>query len=109
MNDWSELREAVLQWAENKNIVEYTAVQALVQLGKTQEELDELVQAIQQYRVNPTEETWLHMYSELGDVLVTLIVAAECMQIDPVDGLQIAYDKISKRTGKTVNGVFVKD
>jgi NTP pyrophosphatase (non-canonical NTP hydrolase) len=46
---------------------------------------------------------------ELGDVLVTLCMVAEKLDTTLEECLSLAYEKISKRTGKTVNGVFIKD
>jgi uncharacterized protein YabN with tetrapyrrole methylase and pyrophosphatase domain len=45
----------------------------------------------------------------VGDVLVTIIGVCEMLQIDPVMALDVAYAVISKRSGKMVDGKFVKD
>ena len=45
----------------------------------------------------------------MGDILVTLIILCEQIGIDPEECLSMAYEKISKRKGKTINGTFVKD
>tara|TARA_R110001599_G_scaffold173340_2_gene365156 strand:+ start:8655 stop:9053 length:399 start_codon:yes stop_codon:yes gene_type:complete len=44
----------------------------------------------------------------IGDVFVTLIILAQQHGLTPEQCLQAAYDEISGRTGKMVNGVFVK-
>ena len=49
------------------------------------------------------------MKLEMGDIFVTLIILCNQLGIDCVECLQLAYDKISKRKGKTVNGLFVKE
>lgn len=46
---------------------------------------------------------------ELGDVFVTLIIIAEQLNLNPVKCLEIAYNKIKDRQGKTINGTFIKD
>lgn len=46
---------------------------------------------------------------EMGDVFVTLIILCEQLDIDPVTCLDMAYDKIKDRKGKTINGQFVKE
>lgn len=115
MSDFSDLCLAVTDWADSKGILKYEPTQSLVQLGKTKEELEELIQAIQHFRaVDPTDLAALAKTSndvvlELGDVMVTLVIAAECMGLDITDCLNAAYLKISKRTGRTINGIFVKD
>lgn len=45
----------------------------------------------------------------LGDILVTLIILSKDLDVDLLDCLRGAYDVIKDRTGKTVNGVFVKE
>ena len=46
---------------------------------------------------------------ECGDVLVTLALLAEMKETNLAHCLEQAYNKINKRTGKMVGGVFVKD
>lgn len=46
---------------------------------------------------------------EMGDIFVTLIILCEQIGIDPEGCLSMAYDKISKRKGKTINGQFIKE
>lgn len=53
-------------------------------------------------------ETWKNLKLEMGDIFVTLIILCEQIGIDPVKCLEMAYEKISKRTGKTINGQFIK-
>ncbi len=45
----------------------------------------------------------------IGDVQVTLIILAEQLYFDYDNCLSEAYDVIAKRTGRTVNGTFIKD
>lgn len=47
--------------------------------------------------------------NECGDVIVTLILTSAKLGFTLEEALQSAYTKISNRTGKTVNGVFIKD
>lgn len=46
---------------------------------------------------------------EMGDIFVTLIILCEQIGINPIQCLEMAYKKISKRKGKTINGCFVKE
>lgn len=72
------------------------------QLEKLQEEVDELKQAY--IEVNREEEI-----DAVGDIIVVLI--GYCLQrgLDIEECLSVAYNVIKNRTGKVVNGVFVKD
>ena len=46
---------------------------------------------------------------EMGDILVTLIILSAQLGIDLTECLEMAYEKISKRKGKTIDGLFVKE
>lgn len=46
---------------------------------------------------------------EMGDIFVTLIILCNQLGIDCIECLQLAYDKISKRKGKTIDGIFIKE
>lgn len=48
------------------------------------------------------------MKLEMGDIFVTLIILCEQLGIDVVECLGRAYIKIEKRSGKTINGTFIK-
>lgn len=48
------------------------------------------------------------MKLEMGDIIVTLIILCKQLDIDLFDCLNKAYKKISIRTGKTINGTFIK-
>lgn len=45
---------------------------------------------------------------EMGDIIVTLVVLCKDLGIDPMECLEMAYNKIKNRKGKTVDGKFIK-
>ena len=45
----------------------------------------------------------------MGDIFVTLIILCDQLNLDLVDCLARAYEKIKDRKGKTINGVFIKE
>lgn len=96
----TELTIAIEKWGEEKGIFEKGTV--VTQLKKLCEELGEVVDAIKQGDV---EEAKL----EIGDCRVVLTLLAKMIGSDIDECSQLAYDKISKRNGKMVNGVFVKE
>lgn len=100
MKSYNELEALVLAWATQKGILENGTPRA--QAMKTWEETDELITAIEDN--NPEE-----IVDALGDILVTIIIQAEMQQLSLIDCLESAYNVISKRTGKMVNGQFQKD
>jgi NTP pyrophosphatase (non-canonical NTP hydrolase) len=124
--NYEELSALVLQWGEDKGI--FAKSTPLRQLDKTQEELDETREALQKLvslgdqeildeklltedldSLTLEEDTLLEAKDGIGDMLVTIILLAKMLNMDSVDCLQSAYDVIKKRTGKMVNGQFVKD
>ena len=98
---WNALNLDVIRWAEARRIIPNSTPEA--QLLKTVEELGELVGAVVR-RSRPKIE------DGFGDVLVTLIIAADLLQVDLLECLGNAYAEIKDRRGTMgVNGVFVKD
>jgi len=99
-NTFETLKSNVLNWAEHKGIT--APENAPKQFLKVIEEVGELAAAMAR---NDKEE----QVDAMGDVLVTLIILSKQLELDPVECLDTAYNVIKDRTGKTVNGVFVKD
>jgi len=100
MRSYNELEALVIAWAHQKGILDNGTPRA--QAGKTMEEVGELLDAIDTGNKMEIEDA-------LGDILVTIIIQAEMQQVSLVDCLESAYNIIAKRTGKMVNGQFVKD
>jgi NTP pyrophosphatase (non-canonical NTP hydrolase) len=95
-----ELQMAVAVWAEQKGIISKST--PLKQHVKTQEEVTELLEAL-------VDKNDHEIKDAIGDIVVTLIIQAYMNGTTINECLQQAYDVISKRTGKMVNGLFVKD
>jgi NTP pyrophosphatase (non-canonical NTP hydrolase) len=113
---YSELELKVLQWADEKGILDKGT--PFAQSEKTAEEALELEEAIfwqskgfSSYKnhkgklVNTKEE----IKDAFGDILVTIIIGAKMQNLSLLDCLEGAYDVISKRNGKMVDGQFIKD
>jgi len=88
------------QWGLDKGILPNPAKTA--QYLKTLEEVKELCDAI----VSDNRE---EVIDAIGDIVVTLIMQTHAWDVTLEQCVQQAYDTISKRTGKMVNGQFVKD
>lgn len=100
MMDYNQLEALVIEWADNKGILEKATTAA--QANKTMEECQELIDAIQ-------DDNRDEISDALGDILVTIIIQAKMQNMSLVECLEGAYNIIAKRTGKMVNGQFVKD
>lgn len=90
---------AVQLWAIDKGLHKANPI---AQLAKIMEELGEVAQA---YTRNKRE----NLLMELGDLLVTIIIFAQQMDIDLEVALEMAYKKIADRDGEMVNGLFIKE
>ena len=80
----------VIQWGEARGIVQNSTPAA--QAVKTQEELDELIDAIR----NGDKEAMKDAY---GDILVTLVMGCACADLDLVECFKGAYEEIKDRKG----------
>jgi NTP pyrophosphatase (non-canonical NTP hydrolase) len=98
--DYFELECAVENWAKEKGILDKATPMA--QALKTLEETTELCTAI---NANDREE----IIDAIGDIMVTLIIQAKMQGVTLEKCLESAYKIISKRTGKMINGQFVKN
>ena len=116
MKKYTELEPLVIQWAKDKNILDKAT--PLAQARKTEEEVHELLEACEAQSIgshNYTNSkgklvnTQEELKDALGDILVTIIIGAELQGLKLTDCLESAYNIISKRTGKMVNGQFYKD
>jgi NTP pyrophosphatase (non-canonical NTP hydrolase) len=94
------LIKQVEEWADAKGILAHATT--LRQAEKTLEETNELICAI-------LNEDSHEIKDAIGDIMVTIIIQAKMQGLTIEECLQSAYDVISKRTGKMVNGQFIKD
>lgn len=98
--DFEQLKTKVEEWADDKYLIRFEYW--VKQFEKVVEEVFELKEEMIQ---NNKKNTKL----EFGDVIVTLIILSNQLNIDFVECLEMAYDKISKRKGKTIDGTFIKE
>lgn len=116
------LKTSVEKWAEDKDLLhsenaEKQFMKFIEEVFEFKTEMDILVRYRNYYRENPQkkipkaehERITKKAELELGDIIVTLIVLCNQLNIDIVECLEMAYEKISKRHGKTVNGLFIKE
>jgi NTP pyrophosphatase (non-canonical NTP hydrolase) len=92
--------EPIREWALNKGIYEKGDVKT--QFIKLSEEMGELAQSI--LKNDPSE-----FMDAIGDCVVVLTNLAELNDVKIEDCINGSYNVIAKRTGKMVNGTFVKD
>lgn len=107
---FEDLKTKVEEWANDKDLLH--VLNADKQFMKFMEEVFEFKSEMDVYFDGAETLKSLnkeYMEDEMGDIFVTLIILCNQLGIDPVECLDMAYEKISKRKGKTVNGLFVKE
>lgn len=96
--DMNTLVSLVWEWFEIKGLKD-----PVMQMVKVQEEVGELAHEITRgHRQTPEVE------DALGDIFVTIIGMCHHLRIHPAKALCTAYNEIKGRTGKVVEGSFVK-
>jgi len=95
-----QLIDRIIQWGEDRNLIKGSTPER--QVMKTQEELDELKEAI-------GEENGPAIMDGIGDVTVTLILIAAQLGMRFEDCVAAAYEEIKDRKGRMIDGFFVKE
>lgn len=98
MRNMNELVVAVESWAEERGLI---SADPFKQMAKLIEEIGELAEGLSKDKRDLTLDG-------IGDAVVVLTILARQVDSSINECLGIAYDEIKDRTGKTVNGVFVK-
>lgn len=118
---FEELQESVLSWAEDRNLLhpensDKQFLKFVEEIFEFKTEMDVITRYRKYYRENPhkkipkaehnriTKKTMM----EMGDIFVTLVILCKQLEMDPMECLELAYEKIKDRSGKTINGTFVK-
>jgi len=87
-------------WAETRGL--YDKGDPMVQYVKLQEEAGELAKAL-------LKDDQPEVIDAIGDMVVVLTNLAHQRGVYIEECIQTAYDVINQRTGKMINGTFVKD
>ena len=96
----SNVFDDIRSWATDKGI--YDKGNSHIQYLKMLEEAGELAQAL-------LNKDKAEIKDAIGDMIVVLTSIAKFEDMFIEDCIKSAYDVIAKRTGKMVNGTFVKD
>ena len=92
--------DCIREWADERGL--YDKGDPKTQYIKLMEETGEIGRAILKEDTN-------EIVDGIGDAVVVLTNLAELIGVPIEECIQSAYDVIAKRTGKMVNGTFVKD
>lgn len=100
MADFKDLKWKVEDWANQRGLL--IDSNTIKQYMKLVEEVAELGMSLAKNDLNG-------QIDGIGDCLVVLIILSKQLDLDIVNCLNAAYEEIKNRTGKTVNGIFIKD
>ena len=109
------LQADVLMWARDKDLLHIK--NAPKQFMKFIEEVFEFKTEMDTFNKVNSDSEFSNGYQkyiehnlklEMGDIFVTLIILCEQIGIDPEECLEMAYEKIKNRRGRTLHGNFYK-
>ena len=92
--------DLIRNWANERGL--YGEGDFKTQYVKLMEEAGELAQALLQ-------DNQAEIVDAIGDMVIVLTNLAKLRHVEIEDCIQESYNVISKRTGKMINGTFVKD
>lgn len=98
--DANTLFDKIRQWSEDRNLTKGATPAA--QFEKLAEEFGELGRAL-------IENNDAKFMDAVGDMIVVLTILAAQKGTEVETCMAVAYDEIKDRTGKMVDGIFVKD
>jgi len=93
------MKEKIEQWAKEKNIHNFE--NRFKQVIKLSEEVGELSSAI-------LKEDQAEIEDAIGDIQVVLIILCKQIGLNYELCLEMAWNEIKNRKGKTINGTFIK-
>lgn len=91
--------QKVKEWGREKGLHD-----PIMQFTKYMEENGEIAHELTRNKLASPE-----LVDAIGDSLICHIILADILGIDTYEALSSAFEVVSKRTGKTVNGSFIKD
>lgn len=110
VENFEELQQKVLDWAESHDLLhEENADKQFAKFIEEAFEFKTEMEDVLSYTDPYVDEAVERMELEMGDVFVTLIILCKQLGIEPQRCLELAYEKIKNRHGKTINGTFVKE
>ena len=95
----TELTRLIEIWATDRNLHN---ADSKAQISKLTEEIGELASGVNKSNKEVVKDS-------IGDAYVVLTILAMQQKVDVRDCINIAYDEIKGRTGKLINGVYVKE
>ena len=90
-----------------KKIVEWHKARNLIQGSSDHQQFEKLLEEVEELRLNIMNSQ--DISDDVGDIIVVLINMCERNQLSLLECMNVAYNDIKYRTGRMVDGIFVKD
>jgi len=90
-----------------KKIVEWHKARNLIEGSSDHQQFEKLLEEVEELRLNIMNSQ--DISDDVGDIIVVLINMCERNQLSLSECMTVAYNDIKYRTGKMVDGIFVKD
>ena len=97
----NELITKVKEWGKERGLLQSETKNPFKQLSKLVEEVGEMASTMNKNQLDKFDK-------EAGDVFVTLIILCYQLDKDPIQCLRLAHEKNNDRTGRTIEGTFIK-
>lgn len=112
MKNFEQLQKLTLEWAKDKELLhadntDKQFMKFIEEIFEFKTEYDILWHEVRK-KGGISKDSVRPLILEMGDIFVTLIILCNQIGIEPTRCLDMAYEKIKDRTGKTIDGVFVK-
>jgi NTP pyrophosphatase (non-canonical NTP hydrolase) len=94
-----DVNDKILEWANQRNLLP----------GDPNKQFVKLIEEIGELANGMSKNNHAEIIDAIGDIQVVLIILSNQLGVDYKEALKEAYNVIKSRTGKTVNGIFIKD
>lgn len=94
-----DVNDKILEWAKERNLLP----------GDPNKQFVKLIEEIGELANGMSKNNHPEIIDAIGDIQVVLIILSNQLGVNYKEALESAYNVIKSRTGKTVNGVFIKD
>ncbi|MGB2264907.1 MAG: hypothetical protein ACPH3C_06950 [Glaciecola sp.] len=93
-----DLESKIIAWHRARNLIEGSS---------DHQQFEKLLEEVEELRLNIMNSQ--DISDDVGDIIVVLINLCERNGLSLTDCMNVAYNDIKYRTGKMVDGIFVKD
>jgi len=98
MTTYYTLEQRIVEWHKARNLIEGSS---------DHQQFEKLLEEVEELRLNIMNSQ--DISDDVGDIIVVLINLCERNGLSLTDCMNVAYNDIKYRTGKMVDGIFVKD